>query len=394
MTDHFQRSQLLLNQGRYDLAEKELRQVLSQEPDYASAHGLLAFCLAEKKQYVEALKEISEAITLAPSRAGFHYIHAGILQAQSELEAAKKVILEALRLDPEDADYCARLASIEYDQHKFTEVLKSAEQGLRVDAEHVWCMNMRLLSLLALGRIAEAETEVNNTLAVAPDQYFPHTMKGWVMLHQNRIPEAMQSFREALRIEPGREWARKGLQEALKARNGIYRFILRLELGRSRLSTLQRLAIIGLLLIPYLQALILLSMLLALLTKPIFTLLLCFDPYGKLTLTSEEVSRTKHLALGAFSLITGIFLSILTFQVGWLFIPPALFISTHSIQKLKYSTLKRKEKIRFSFVLLLGTISLILGVTLFFPLSLYQENKIIIGSVLSILFAFLSSILS
>jgi hypothetical protein len=32
MTDHFQRSQRLINQGRYDLAEKELQQVLRDDP--------------------------------------------------------------------------------------------------------------------------------------------------------------------------------------------------------------------------------------------------------------------------------------------------------------------------------------------------------------------------
>jgi tetratricopeptide (TPR) repeat protein len=75
MTDHFQRSQLLINQGRYDLAEEELQQVLSDDPYNASAHGLLAFCLAEKKQYIKALKEISEVIALVPSsRPGLHYI--------------------------------------------------------------------------------------------------------------------------------------------------------------------------------------------------------------------------------------------------------------------------------------------------------------------------------
>jgi tetratricopeptide (TPR) repeat protein len=316
MPDHFQRSQLLINQGRYDLAEKELRQLLSVEPDYASAHGLLAVCLSEKKQHEAALKEISQAIALSPSYSGFHYIHAGILRDQNALDAAKKAILEALRLDPEDADCHARLATIQYDQHKYTEALKSAEQGLKVDAEHVWSMNMSLLALIELGRIAEAEAEVNGTLAVAPDHPFPHTVKGWVMLHQNKHAEAMESFKEALRLKPSGEWARQGLLESLKARNGFYRLILQLDLWRSRLTTGQRFALLALVILPQTRALFLLLVLLIGLTKFFFTFLLWFDPSGRLALSPKEIATNKWVLaiFGAFC--PGILLFLVTQQVG------------------------------------------------------------------------------
>jgi tetratricopeptide (TPR) repeat protein len=366
MTDHYQRSQLLINQGRYDLAEKELRQLLSLEPDYASAHGLLAVCLSEKKQHAEALKEIRQAIALSPSFSGFHYIHAGILRDQNNLDAAKKAILEALHLDPLDADCYARLASIQYDQHKHTEALKSAEQGLSVDAEHVWSMNMRLLALIELGRIAEAEAEVNGTLAVAPDHPFPHTVKGWVMLHQNQNAEAMECFKEALRLNPDREWARLGLLESLKARNGLYRLILRLDLWRSRLSAGQRFALLALMILPQTRALFLLLVLLIGFAKFFFTFLLWFDPYGRLALSPKEIATNKWILAIFGSFGPGILLYWITQQGGWIVIIPSLLGMVYCGKQL-FAQTPRDEKIKFAFLLSLSIVLVLFGLAFTLP---------------------------
>jgi tetratricopeptide (TPR) repeat protein len=366
MTDHFQRSQLLINQGRYDLAEKELRQLLSAEPDYASAHGLLAVCLSEKKQHAEALKEISQAIALSPGYSGFHYIHAGILQEQNTFDAAKKAIQEALRLDPEDADCYARLASIQYDQHKYAEALKSAEQGLSIDAEHVWSMNLRLLALIELGRIAEAEAEVNGALAIAPDHPFPHTVKGWVMLHQNRNAEAMESFKEALRLKPDGEWARLGLLETLKARNGLYRLILRLDLWRSRLSTGQRFALLALAILPQTRALFLLLVILIGLTKFFFTFLLWFDPSGRLALSPKEITTNKWILAIFGSFGPGILLYCVTQQVGWIVIIPSLLGMAYCGKQL-LAKIPRDEKIKFAFLLSLSIVLFLFALAFILP---------------------------
>jgi tetratricopeptide (TPR) repeat protein len=337
MTDHFQRSQILLNQGRYDLAEKELRQALSLDPDYASAHALLAICLSEKGQHGEALQAIGKAIALSPDYAGFHYIYAGILREQRKLDAAKDAILEALRLDPEDADFYARLATIQYDQTKYTEALKSTEQGLSLDAEHVWSMNMRLLSLLELGRISEAEAEVNSTLAIAPEHPFPHTAKGWVLLHQNRVPEAMHSFREALRLQPDREWARLGLLESLKARNWLYRLILRVDLWRSRLTTGQKMALLALLIIPQTRVFLLLFLVLVGLSKPFFNFALWFDPYGRLALTAKEAENAQWSVAAILSFLAGILFSFMTHRLAWSFFCPSLLLLVYCIAQLRRS---------------------------------------------------------
>jgi Tfp pilus assembly protein PilF len=362
---HFQRSQLLINQGRYDLAEKELRQVLSVEPDFASAHELLAVCLSEKKQYVEAFQEIGAAIALNPSHANFYYTHANLLRMQGNLKQAEGAILEALRLDTEEPNYHALLANIQQTQGRDIEALRSTEQGLSLDPEHVWSMNIRLLTLLNLGRISEAETEVDATLAISPNHPFPHAVKGWVLLHQNQISDAMHSFREALRIEPSLDWARVGLLEALKAKNDLYRLILKFDLWRLRLKATQDDIYSGQPQDPFLRLLFCPLMLLMNFGRSFFTLLLWFNPYGRLALTSQEVSDAAFMTLPHLFGF-GLLLALATNQLFFMLMPLSILILASGISEFKIANGWRLNVFP-GFVLLTGLSFGLMSVSVLFP---------------------------
>jgi hypothetical protein len=76
---------------------------------------------------------------------------------------------------------------------------------------------------------------MGEALARRPDDAWTHANQGWALLHQREPYKAMEHFREALRLEPGNEWARAGIIEAMKARNFLYRWILAYFLWMARL---------------------------------------------------------------------------------------------------------------------------------------------------------------
>ncbi len=55
-------------------------------------------------------------------------------------------------------------------------------------------------------------------------------------MHQGDHKQALEHFREALRLKPDMEWARNGMVEALKARYFLYRLMLRYYLWMSRFT--------------------------------------------------------------------------------------------------------------------------------------------------------------
>jgi len=310
-----QRALILHQQGRHDMAEKELRQFLTATPESAFALALLAISLAELQRRDEAETAAREAIGHEPDLAFAHYALARVLTDRNRLEDASAAIQEAVRLEPADADYHGMNAAIELGKERWQAALDAAETGLQMDPEHVACNNLRAMALVKLGRQSEAGTTIDNALSREPENSFSHANKGWTLLEQGRRKEALTHFRESLRLEPGNEWARSGLVEALKAGNPIYAVVLKYFLWMQKLPGGARWGIIvggyfgnrilGQMAhsnpdwapwIAPLRILYLSFVLLTWLAVPVFNLFLFVHPLGRHALNREE--RRQALSVG------------------------------------------------------------------------------------------------
>lgn len=324
-----QRALVLQAQGRHELAEKELRQHLAQEPNNGFAHALLAVSLEELERLDEAEQAAREAIGDMPGLAFAHFALARVLSVRNREDEAAAAIQEAIRLEPTDADYQGMLAGIEFNRRHWEAALRSAETGLQFDPEHTACNNIRAMALVKLGRKAEAGATIERTLARNPDDPFSHANQGWTLLEQGRRKEAMRHFRESLRLDPANDWARAGLVEALKAGNPIYAVMLKYFLWMQKLPDSTRWGVIiggyfanrivaGIAhanpdLAPWLLPLRILYVVFALLTwlaQPIFNLMLFLHPLGRHALDEEQ--RAQALLVG-----TTLGLA-LTFLASWM----------------------------------------------------------------------------
>lgn len=201
-------------------------------------------------------------------------------------------------------------------QRRWQEALDAAEEGLALDAEDVACNNLRAMALVKLGRRDEAGVTIRDTLSRDPDNAWTHANQGWALLHESKPREALEHFREALRLEPQLEFARAGIVEALKARFFVYRLMLRFFLWmNSHGARFQWAIILGgyigyRLLLSYLQAhpnleplalpLIIVYVGFASLSwlgDPFFNLLLRFDRFGKFALSPDQVRASNWMAL-------------------------------------------------------------------------------------------------
>lgn len=311
-TGGLERSTLLLEQGRFDLAEKELRRRLTEDHQDSLAHALLAFCLMKQERLPEAEREAREAVALDPDEAFSHYRLGQVLNHRDRPDQAAAAFQEAIRLDPEDADYPAALASIRVQQRRWDEALAAAEQGLQLDPDHDGCTNLRAMILTHTGKTDEAHSTLDGALARDPDNAFTHANRGWTLLRESRPVQAIEHFREALRLDPSMEYARIGIVEAMKARNPIYRPILRFFLwmgslqGRSQMwmifglffgmRLLRQVARSQPSLAPFLYPVIFLYLAFVLLTwvaDPLFNLLLRLDRFGRLALSREQLQASN-----------------------------------------------------------------------------------------------------
>ncbi len=343
MTAALQRAQMLLAQSRYELAEKELRRGLAEDPDDPTLHAMLAICLSEQKtQRPEALASARRAVSLSPDASHVHYVLASVLHDQDQEQQAESAAREAIRLDPEDPDNFSMLAAILLDRRQWKDALSTAETGLALDAEDIACNNIRALALTKLGRRKEAGATIRQALARDPENAVTHANMGWTCLEDGETKPAMEHFREALRLDPDSEWARAGIVEALRARHFLYRIVLKYFFWMSRLSgRAQWGVIIGLYVAfrllrgveksrpelgPYVQPFLYLYLAFFVMTwmaRPLFNLLLRLNRFGRLALSDRETSASNWV--GAL-LLGGLgFLGLYAWTASFILVLPAVY---------------------------------------------------------------------
>ena len=316
MNPRLQRAALLLDQSRHDLAEQELRLALADDPNDALCHALLARCLAVRKQFQEATDEARQAVHLAPDNAYMHYCLSLVLEDRNHLPEAQAAIEEAIRLDPYNADYFARLAALHFNRRNWQAARGAAEQGLAIDAEHAGCTNLRAMALVKLGRKDLAAEAIGAALARNPEDAYAHANQGWTLIEQGRHAEALDHFKEALRIDSEMAWAREGIVEALRARYFVYRIMLGWFLWMQKLSSgaqwgiilglyvayqvLRRAADANPAIGPFVMPLLVAYSLFAFMTwisRPAFNLVLRLSRFGRLALSREEIITSNWVGL-------------------------------------------------------------------------------------------------
>ena len=351
MERHLAQARILLDTSRYEDAEAALRQALAADPTHAKSHALLAYALYHQDRYPAALREAQEAIGLAPTDSFNYYVLALAHFEMKQYLGAMSAIREAIRIDPETPGYHATLGHIHARKKAWKKALAAAETGLRADPEHVPCINLRAMVLVNMGRNDEAGQALESALARDPENASTHANQGWALLHSGKHQQALDHFREALRLNPMSDWARQGIVEALKARNLIYRLLLRYFLWMSRLTTEEQWGVVVFIsgvrrtlrivarAFPPLYIVVLPILLLfatfAVLTwiaRPLFALVLRFDRFGRLALPREEIVASNWvgacLLTGALGLAASIPTIVGSLVWGWPLLGPAFLVLT------------------------------------------------------------------
>lgn len=387
MSAHIEKAAILIQQSRYDLAEQQLTLELAKSPNNADAHSLLALCLANSKKYREAIKEAETGIGLAPDSSYAHYVLASVLHDEGELKRAESEVREALRIDSDDADYLALLGTILYMRKQFEPALRAVEQALAQDPKHVTALNLRSMVLGKLNRVGEAKAGIDAALREDPDNAFTHSTRGWTELEHGDHREALDHFREALRLDPELETAREGLLEALKAKSFIYRLMLKYYFAMSRLSGKAQWAVLlgGYFgfralrtaaktnpdLAPFVWPVLVLYLVFVFLSwtsDSLFNLFLRLHPYGRYALSKDQVHATNWVGGSLFIAILSLVLWFVTKTTPLLL--AAIFSATMVIPlSATFGIEKRKTRI------MIGVYTGILAITGIAALGLYYANQ-------------------
>jgi tetratricopeptide (TPR) repeat protein len=202
---------------RPELAERELRRLLARHPELAHAHALLGWCLLDRGG--EAVAAAQEAVRLEPE---WPYTHIALAEVHLKLKQprlAEQSARQALALEPGSAQHHATLAAALLNQRfrlRAREALRFAEAGLALDPADADCARLRALALLRRSRLDEARKAAAYALSLAPEDAAVHATAGFIEVTARQPARGRPHLREALRLDPERADAERGLRMAME----------------------------------------------------------------------------------------------------------------------------------------------------------------------------------
>jgi tetratricopeptide (TPR) repeat protein len=234
---NLRRGILLFEQDRYREAAEHLQAAISADPEDAEAYAWLARCWNEQPlKQAEAVSAIDRAIGLDPENSFYFGIKTWILTGQGKALAATHVARRGLELDPLCPVCLNALANAFTHLHEWKNAEIVCRRILEFDADDSAALNLLAQALRHQHRWRESRAVVDQLLGKYPNDSFGLSNAGHAALAVGDHLRANELFREALRLEPGSEFARQGLLASLRGR------IWLLNVNRRLLSFLAGLA--------------------------------------------------------------------------------------------------------------------------------------------------------
>jgi tetratricopeptide (TPR) repeat protein len=186
-----------MQEGRLVEAEAAFRAVLKQDPDNSLVLFNLGSVLEQRRQYDEAERRFLRALALNPDLVGVYLHLAQIDLARGNDEGAFRNYFEAYWRAPEGSAIErlgeGGLAAIQSND-EVREGIESAQRAIRE------------------GKPAEGEARIREVLEVAPENATLWNLLGIVLGIEGKYDDAIQAFRETVRLRPTfhSAWVRMG----------------------------------------------------------------------------------------------------------------------------------------------------------------------------------------
>lgn len=223
---------------RYKEAIGVASKMLASLPNDDRGYYLIAFAHQLNDDNTSSLKAINQAIGLSPEKSHYHVLQGENLLALEKSDQALLAFEEALRLDHENIDaYCNLYKYYMYKKNS-SKALDFAKQAIATDPS---AQSMQLMVDYHLKKRAydKANEWLKKVLREdASNDYYIY-QKGIIHLGLNQVKESIESFLEALRINPMAGYYKEALIEALRRKYPIFnwyqKLLNRLEKGKSML---------------------------------------------------------------------------------------------------------------------------------------------------------------
>lgn len=207
--------------GHLDQADALYRELLTAEPEDATAHHMLGLIAHQRGDLAQASALIGRALAIQPDLAHAHQNLGIVTQKLGDPAGAAASYRQALALKGDLVTARVNLAALLQRQGQVVEAIKLLRAGLRHAPARFELHNNLGLALMAAGRSAAAVSALRKTTELAPHLALAHRNLAKALAAAGHSDEAAQRYRRAIEIEPEDAEALTGLAFAEHARGNL-----------------------------------------------------------------------------------------------------------------------------------------------------------------------------
>ena len=237
----------LIQAKRFTDARRVLTDVLGRDPQNASALILLAASLTALGDHPNAVAAAKNAAGIAPQAPNAHYQLGVALLGGKRARDAQRAFEEAVSLSPSRADFHLALASALNAQRATAHAFEETERAIALNPNSADAWGFKGLLLSGLGKKEEAEQAAARALALAPNSVAAHLADGFAAFTALRAADAVDAFREVLRLDPANVQARAGYAASARLALPVFRSLTVKSTKAKRLRAIALLLVVVLL---------------------------------------------------------------------------------------------------------------------------------------------------
>ncbi len=222
--EHYNKGITYLNDENYSEAATAFQNVITLDPNFVAAHHNLGLTYLKTESYRHAIDALQKTIELDPTHKAAHHALAVAYLGQQKLRKARNAANEALKLDP---NYRPSLSLLEAIDPSFTppethtptppEPNKSPTSQPGIKSRPQTHCELGIVYRNAKMH-KEAVAEFQKAIDLDPNFVAAHTNLGGIYLEMERLDDAEQAAKAALRIDALSHPARQLLDAIKEAR--------------------------------------------------------------------------------------------------------------------------------------------------------------------------------
>jgi tetratricopeptide (TPR) repeat protein/SAM-dependent methyltransferase len=188
--------------GRRDLAESNLREAVSINPNFAEAYNNLGNLLQESNRFEEAETCFRRATQLRPDYIDPHYNLGNLLKAAERPAEAEAAYRHVLTLKADHAGTFLNLANLLQDNNRLDDAETTLRLAIEQAPDYTDALNNLGNLLKQREQFDQAEAAYRRAIEVDPDNLNSHNNLGILLLDDLRLDAAESIFRRAIEIQP------------------------------------------------------------------------------------------------------------------------------------------------------------------------------------------------